>query len=36
MNKNRLNINVADKPKGAYYVTVQIGGNSKTNKIIVE
>jgi len=36
MNKNRLNINVADKAKGTYYVTVQIGSNSKTNKIIVE
>jgi hypothetical protein len=34
--KNRLNINLCEKNKGAYYITLQIGSNSKTNKIIVE
>jgi len=34
--KNRLNINLCGKNKGAYYITLQIGGYSKTNKIIVE
>jgi hypothetical protein len=34
--KNRLNINLCGKNRGAYYITLQIGGHSKTNKIIVE
>ncbi len=34
--KNRLNINLCGKNKGTYYITLQIGSHSKTNKIIIE
>jgi hypothetical protein len=34
--KNRLNIDVSNNPKGEYFITLIIGNNTKTNKIIIK
>ncbi len=36
INKNKLNLNFSKLAKGTYYVTLNVGSNVKTNKIIVE